>query len=72
MQKFKKQRLGTLIKLLNPLILWCCGWKRKTVTYNFFGNRVVICRLYLDPEGKHGWVSGGFAIEVCESRIKKT
>lgn len=54
---------------MNPLILWCFGWKKKREVYSFRGWPVSTAILWKDPLGEFGWLTKSHAIKVCEERI---
>ena len=67
-----KKRIGKiLIKLMNPLILWCFGWKCQQITYRCRGFPIRTVTLYTDPKNKYVKVDMDVAIRVCEGRIDK-
>ena len=49
--------------ILNPIILWSYGWKRKKMCEEYI--------LWQDPKNK-AWLFQDDAIKTCEKRCQKT
>ena len=60
-----------LIYVLDPIILWCFGWKRKRVIYRISYLTTQPLVLWKDPDKEYGWLETKYAIKVCEDRIRK-
>ena len=67
--KLKKLFLYTIIRILNPMILWSYGWNRKVQVHKF--NNIPVCTyaVWEDPKNKGTYFEEDVAIMACESRI---
>jgi len=54
-----------ITKVLDPLILWCFGWKRKRELH-----AGIYRTLWQDPKTKH-WLVPNVAIIICTTRCRK-
>ena len=67
----KKRIAIILIKILNPVILWCFGWKRIRKTYFIRDIPVDSEILWRDPLSRGAAFTEPDAIQICERRITK-
>jgi len=67
----KKNVALLLIKILDPLILWCFGWKQTNRIY--YKNHIPVLErsMWYDPEKKYGWQSKQSALSIINKRITR-
>ena len=67
--KLKKLFLHTIVRVLNPMILWSYGWKRKVQVHKFNNIPIYTYTVWEDPKNKGTYYQEDAAIIACESRI---
>ena len=66
--KVKKMLVWIIACLLDPLILWCFGWKRRVQIHKFNGITTCIYPVWEDPKNKGKYYKKSDAIKMCEER----
>jgi len=70
--KIKKLLIWLIEYLLNPLILWSFGWKRKIRTCRKYGIFIHSYPVWEDPKNKGIYYEVTEAIKRCEKAKQKT
>jgi len=67
--KVKKFLIWIIERLLNPLILWSFGWKRKRKTHKLHDISILSYPVWQDPNYPDRYYEESDAIIICEGRI---
>ena len=69
--KIKKLLLYAILRILNPMILWSYGWKRKVRVHKLNNIPVYTDTVWEDPKNKGTCYQEDAAIMACESRYSQ-
>ena len=64
-----KRMLLWLAKRLDPIVLWCFGWRRKWKIVNYGTVSVYRYPVWEDPKNPGSYHPKSRAIQICEGRI---